>query len=183
MWIWKMALTSHVIAPARWSVYSIPCCSPVARWSWWRASDEHQRAPAADPVQGRRLSSAANPLQQALGSEGREGGWRPAVDHHGLALAKWLLPAPIRPVVTKSRARGGDAGLNMAEHEPCVGMTSEWFTPVEIFDALGVTFDLDPAHPGAGAKHSRSASTRRSPRRCRRSRGADQGGHALLCQQ
>jgi hypothetical protein len=36
----------------------------------------------------------------------------------------------------------------VAEHEPCIGATSEWFTPPEIFDALGLTFDLDPCSPG-----------------------------------
>lgn len=36
----------------------------------------------------------------------------------------------------------------MSEHEPCIGATSEWFTPPEIFDALGLTFDLDPCSPG-----------------------------------
>jgi hypothetical protein len=36
----------------------------------------------------------------------------------------------------------------MAEHEPCIGTTSEWFTPKFIFDALRLEFDLDPAHPG-----------------------------------
>ncbi len=41
----------------------------------------------------------------------------------------------------------------MAEHEPCIGETSEWYTPISIFDALGLTFDLDPAHPGAGTAH------------------------------
>jgi DNA N-6-adenine-methyltransferase (Dam) len=41
----------------------------------------------------------------------------------------------------------------MAEHEPCIGKTSEWFTPISIFEALGLTFDLDPAHPGAGTEH------------------------------
>lgn len=38
----------------------------------------------------------------------------------------------------------------MAEHENCIGATSEWYTPPEIFDALGLTFDLDPCSPGAG---------------------------------
>jgi DNA N-6-adenine-methyltransferase (Dam) len=38
----------------------------------------------------------------------------------------------------------------MAEHEPSIGATSEWFTPPEIFDALGLTFDLDPCSPGPG---------------------------------
>jgi hypothetical protein len=41
----------------------------------------------------------------------------------------------------------------MAEHEPNIGETSEWYIPPEIFAALGLTFDLDPAHPGAGTKH------------------------------
>ena len=41
----------------------------------------------------------------------------------------------------------------MAEHEPCIGETSEWYTPPEIFTALCLEFDRDPAHPGVGAKH------------------------------
>lgn len=36
----------------------------------------------------------------------------------------------------------------MAEHEPTVGATDEWYTPKYIFDALGLTFDLDPCSPG-----------------------------------
>jgi DNA N-6-adenine-methyltransferase (Dam) len=38
----------------------------------------------------------------------------------------------------------------MAEHEPCIGATSDWYTPREIFDALGLEFDLDPCSPGPG---------------------------------
>jgi DNA N-6-adenine-methyltransferase (Dam) len=38
----------------------------------------------------------------------------------------------------------------MAEHEPCIGETSEWYTPPEIFKALDLTFDLDPCSPGSG---------------------------------
>jgi DNA N-6-adenine-methyltransferase (Dam) len=38
----------------------------------------------------------------------------------------------------------------MAEHEPSIGMTSEWFTPPSIFDALKLEFDLDPCSPGPG---------------------------------
>jgi hypothetical protein len=41
----------------------------------------------------------------------------------------------------------------MAEHEFCIGETSEWYTPASIFDALGLTFDLDPAHPGLDSKY------------------------------
>lgn len=32
----------------------------------------------------------------------------------------------------------------MAEHEASVGATDEWYTPPEIFSALGLRFDLDP---------------------------------------
>ena len=38
-------------------------------------------------------------------------------------------------------------------HENSVGESDEWFTPLEIFTALGLTFDLDPAHPGIGTPH------------------------------
>jgi hypothetical protein len=38
-------------------------------------------------------------------------------------------------------------------HEPSSGETSEWLTPKYIFDAIGLTFDLDPAHPGLGTPH------------------------------
>jgi hypothetical protein len=31
-----------------------------------------------------------------------------------------------------------------------IGATSEWFTPKSIFEALGLTFDLDPCSPGPG---------------------------------
>lgn len=36
----------------------------------------------------------------------------------------------------------------MAEHEPSIGQSDDWYTPREIFDALGLTFDLDPCSPG-----------------------------------
>jgi hypothetical protein len=38
----------------------------------------------------------------------------------------------------------------MSEHEPCIGATSEWFTPLALFTSIGLTFDVDPAHPGNG---------------------------------
>jgi hypothetical protein len=38
----------------------------------------------------------------------------------------------------------------VAEHEPSVGASDDWYTPPQIFDALGVTFALDPCSPGAG---------------------------------
>lgn len=36
----------------------------------------------------------------------------------------------------------------MAEHEPCIGATDDWYTPPAIFKAIGLTFDLDPCSPG-----------------------------------
>lgn len=33
--------------------------------------------------------------------------------------------------------------------ETAVGGTTEWYTPASFFDRLGMTFDLDPASPGA----------------------------------
>ncbi len=41
----------------------------------------------------------------------------------------------------------------MAEHETCIGASDEWFTPPEIFAALGLTFDLDPCQPEEGRAH------------------------------
>lgn len=38
----------------------------------------------------------------------------------------------------------------MAEHENSVGESDEWYTPPEIFDALGLRFYLDPCSPGKG---------------------------------
>jgi hypothetical protein len=35
----------------------------------------------------------------------------------------------------------------MGAWENTIGASDEWFTPRYIFDALGETFDLDPAHP------------------------------------
>ena len=39
-------------------------------------------------------------------------------------------------------------GARMAEHEPCIGATSDWFTPFKIFEALDLEFELDPCSPG-----------------------------------
>ena len=33
----------------------------------------------------------------------------------------------------------------MAEHEPCIGATDDWYTPRDIFDALGLTFEFQRA--------------------------------------
>ena len=45
------------------------------------------------------------------------------------------------------------AEVNVGEHKRSIGITSEWFTPKSIFDALGLRFDLDPASPGVGRCH------------------------------
>lgn len=37
----------------------------------------------------------------------------------------------------------------MAEHEPNTGASDEWYTPPELLQAIGETFDLDPCSPGA----------------------------------
>lgn len=36
------------------------------------------------------------------------------------------------------------------EHENTTGASDDWYTPPEIFAALGLTFDLDPCSPGPG---------------------------------
>lgn len=41
----------------------------------------------------------------------------------------------------------------MSAWEPCQGASDEWYTPRYIFDALGVTFDLDVSAPYGGPKH------------------------------
>jgi len=41
----------------------------------------------------------------------------------------------------------------MAEHEPSIGATDEWYTPPEIFTALALIFALDPCSPGPGLCH------------------------------
>lgn len=35
-------------------------------------------------------------------------------------------------------------------HEPSIGASDDWYTPPAIFDAIGLTFDLDPCSPGEG---------------------------------
>lgn len=37
----------------------------------------------------------------------------------------------------------------MSLHEQCVGATDEWYTPPHVFRALGCSFDMDVASPGA----------------------------------
>ncbi|MDO8800101.1 DNA N-6-adenine-methyltransferase [Phenylobacterium sp.] len=36
----------------------------------------------------------------------------------------------------------------MSAHERTLGATDEWYTPPYVFEAMGVRFDLDVAHPG-----------------------------------
>ena len=40
--------------------------------------------------------------------------------------------------------------IAMAEHEPSIGLSSDWYTPPVYFEKLGLTFDLDPCSPGPG---------------------------------
>lgn len=37
----------------------------------------------------------------------------------------------------------------MAEHEPCIGQSDDWYTPPDMLKALGERYDLDPCSPGA----------------------------------
>ncbi len=37
----------------------------------------------------------------------------------------------------------------MGEHEPSVGHSDEWYTPPEILEAIGESYDLDPCSPGS----------------------------------
>lgn len=41
----------------------------------------------------------------------------------------------------------------MTVHERAVGASVEWYTPPTLFDALGLTFDLDPAAAPFGSTH------------------------------
>jgi len=41
----------------------------------------------------------------------------------------------------------------LSAHEMPIGLSDEWMTPKFIFDAIGLEFDLDPAHPGRGNPH------------------------------
>lgn len=41
----------------------------------------------------------------------------------------------------------------MSHWDITVGESDEWYTPAYIFDALGVTFDLDVASPPEGPRH------------------------------
>lgn len=41
----------------------------------------------------------------------------------------------------------------MGTHEQSVGATDEWYTPPHVFDALGLSFDMDVASPGGGITH------------------------------
>lgn len=38
----------------------------------------------------------------------------------------------------------------MAEHEPSIGQSDDWYTPRDMLEALGERFDLDPCSPGPG---------------------------------
>jgi len=46
----------------------------------------------------------------------------------------------------------------MAEHEPCIGATSDWYTPPEYFEALGLVFDLDRGPSFCSSRMARPSS-------------------------
>src|SRR5215471_7653138 len=52
------------------------------------------------------------------------------------------------PGSSETGANGRGEELIMAEHEPSIGLSSDWLTPKPIFSGLELIFDLDPAHPG-----------------------------------
>jgi len=37
----------------------------------------------------------------------------------------------------------------MAEHEPSIGGSDDWYTPRDLLSAIGETYDLDPCSPGS----------------------------------
>lgn len=43
--------------------------------------------------------------------------------------------------------------MSGSTHQPTATMPPEWYTPPEIFEALGLTFDLDPCSPGPGKSY------------------------------
>ena len=60
----------------------------------------------------------------------------------------------------------------MAEHEPCIGQSDDWYTPRPIFDALGLTFDLESLLPVPVIGCRQGGSTPRPTTACT-SRGTD----------
>jgi hypothetical protein len=63
----------------------------------------------------------------------------------------------------------------MAEHEPSIGMSSDWYTPPDYFTKFGLTFDLDPASPerrGGPAVHDHLEFCRKLHREIARLRAA-----------
>lgn len=51
---------------------------------------------------------------------------------------------------TTGAARARSHSARGMVHESSHNESIEWYTPPEIFDALGLVFDLDPCSPGAG---------------------------------
>lgn len=51
------------------------------------------------------------------------------------------------PMVRVSPSAGLPTGGKGFTHEAPGGGSPEWYTPAWIFEAMGVTFDLDPCHP------------------------------------
>lgn len=54
---------------------------------------------------------------------------------------------PVKDAITGDADRRTHAGFG---HESGGMKSVEWYTPPEVFEALGLQFDLDPCSPGAG---------------------------------
>lgn len=72
-------------------------------------------------------------------------------------LSDFLLPPQtidLTPVKASASAPKPGPGLRRPTggfaHESTHNESVEWYTPPHIFEALGLTFDLDPCSPGAG---------------------------------
>jgi hypothetical protein len=48
---------------------------------------------------------------------------------------------------------GSRKDIKLSAHEMSIGLSDDWMTPQFVFDALGLTFSLDPAHPGRDNPH------------------------------
>jgi hypothetical protein len=55
------------------------------------------------------------------------------------------MPSALAVFFTSPYQQGWHA--DMAEHEPFIGATDDWYTAPDILDALGMIFALDPCSP------------------------------------
>ena len=83
--------------------------------------------------------SPSSPIRNGCGSSVTRIGGEPISGRSGICLVNFAIEKVVAA-----------AGACMAEHEPSIGATSDWYTPPEIFKALDLVFDLDPCSPGPG---------------------------------